>query len=81
MNEIEIHVSLDHRYVVKLYRVFRDDQFIYLVLELCENKVPIRFHMLPAAHSSVDADGLGKGAKSVERVRGPVVHLDDLGRH
>lgn len=38
LNEIEIHHRLDHRYVVKLYRTFQHGQFIYLVMELCENR-------------------------------------------
>ena len=34
MNEIEIMAQLDHPNVVKLYEVFDDDDYIFLVMEL-----------------------------------------------
>ena len=68
LNEIDIHTTLDHRYIVKLYRVFKDEQFIYLIMELCENKVKRNlFYARSLPHfSNLDADGFGEGAKSVK---------------
>lgn len=34
--EQKIHKSLQHPNIVDLYQVFRDDRYIYLVLELCK---------------------------------------------
>ncbi|GFV74048.1 hypothetical protein TNCV_2952001 [Trichonephila clavipes] len=34
--EIEIHSTLQHRNIVKLYDTFEDEDYIYLILELCE---------------------------------------------
>ncbi|GFS93612.1 hypothetical protein NPIL_702271 [Nephila pilipes] len=34
--EIEIHSTLHHQNIVKLYNTFEDEDYIYLVLELCE---------------------------------------------
>jgi serine/threonine protein kinase len=28
-----------HKYIVKWYQVFEDDEFVYMILELCEGKV------------------------------------------
>lgn len=41
LNELDIHYKLDHRYIVKLYKVFQDHSFIYMILELCENKTMV----------------------------------------
>ena len=35
--EVGIHSGLRHPSVLKLYAYFEDDDFVYLVLELCEN--------------------------------------------
>ncbi len=35
-SEIIIHGSLDHKNIVKMYRHFRDSEYVYMVLELCE---------------------------------------------
>eukprot|EP00761_Pharyngomonas_kirbyi_P012556 gb/GECH01012583.1/.p1 GENE.gb/GECH01012583.1/~~gb/GECH01012583.1/.p1 ORF type:complete len:618 (+),score=124.59 gb/GECH01012583.1/:1-1854(+) len=37
VNEIEIHCQLDHPNIVKLYDSFEDEEYVYLVLELCES--------------------------------------------
>jgi len=37
--EIDIHRRLTHRNIVKFERVFEDDKFIYILLELCVNNV------------------------------------------
>lgn len=37
-SEIRIHQSLNHRYIVKFYHVFEDDENVYMILEVCENK-------------------------------------------
>ena len=34
-NEIEIHCQLKHPNVVELYAYFEDDNYVYLILELC----------------------------------------------
>jgi len=35
--EIEIHTSLDHPNVVKMYTSFKNSEFLFMVLELCEH--------------------------------------------
>lgn len=35
--EVTIHSRLDHPSILKLYAFFEDTDFVYLVLELCEN--------------------------------------------
>lgn len=35
--EVKIHSLMDHPNVVKLYKVFEDNHFIYLLMELCSN--------------------------------------------
>jgi polo-like kinase 1 len=35
-SEIAIHSSLDHANVVRMYRTFRGDEYVFMVLELCE---------------------------------------------
>jgi polo-like kinase 1 len=37
VSEVEIHRSLDHRNVVKFLGVFQDDNYVYILLELCHN--------------------------------------------
>ena len=37
-SEIKIHRSLKHEGVVKLYTQFDDEQFVYIILELCTNQ-------------------------------------------
>ncbi len=37
--EIKVHQSMVHENIVKYYHCFEDDDFVYLVLELCESKV------------------------------------------
>jgi calcium-dependent protein kinase len=34
--EIDIMKELDHPHVIKLFDVFEDARFVYLVMELCE---------------------------------------------
>ncbi|KAF9922348.1 Cell cycle serine/threonine-protein kinase cdc5/MSD2 [Linnemannia zychae] len=36
--EIKIHQDRNHKNIVKYYHCFEDDNFVYLVLELCESK-------------------------------------------
>ncbi|KAG0352680.1 Cell cycle serine/threonine-protein kinase cdc5/MSD2, partial [Gamsiella multidivaricata] len=40
--EIKIHQGLINENIVKYYHCFEDDDFVYLVLELCESKVCIQ---------------------------------------
>lgn len=35
--EVSIHSKLNHQSILKLYAYFEDDDFVYLILELCEN--------------------------------------------
>jgi cell cycle serine/threonine-protein kinase CDC5/MSD2 len=37
--EINIHRVLKHEYIVKFLTCFEDNQNVYLILELCANKV------------------------------------------
>jgi len=39
MSEIKIHKSLSHKNVVKFLHNFEDNLNVYMVLELCPNKV------------------------------------------
>jgi serine/threonine protein kinase len=41
LNELDIHCKLDHRHIVKFYKVFQDCSFVYMVLELCENRTMV----------------------------------------
>uniref|UniRef100_A0A914Z481 Protein kinase domain-containing protein n=1 Tax=Panagrolaimus superbus TaxID=310955 RepID=A0A914Z481_9BILA len=36
--EISIHKALSHKHIVQLYTYFEDPDYIYLILELCENR-------------------------------------------
>lgn len=35
-NEIDVHLELDHKNIVKMRKYFEDTENIYLVMELCE---------------------------------------------
>lgn len=37
--EIQIHRSLNHKNIVKFFSFFDDPQNVYIVLELCKNRV------------------------------------------
>ena len=37
-SEIQIHKQLDHTNVVKFEHFFEDEENVYILLELCENK-------------------------------------------
>lgn len=39
LSEIKIHKTLHHRYIVEFDSVFEDSKFVYIILELCKNKV------------------------------------------
>lgn len=41
--EIEFHKSLSHKYIVKFYHSFEDDENIYIFLEHCSHKVSLIF--------------------------------------
>jgi serine/threonine protein kinase len=36
-NEVEIHWQLRHSSVLELYNYFEDSEYVYMVMELCEN--------------------------------------------
>jgi serine/threonine protein kinase len=38
LSEIKIHQALSHPNIVQFEHCFEDDEFVYLILELCENK-------------------------------------------
>lgn len=35
-NEIDVHLELEHKNIVKMRKYFEDAENIYLVMELCE---------------------------------------------
>ena len=37
--EIKIHSAMSNSNIVKYHHCFEDDDFVYLVMELCESKV------------------------------------------
>ncbi|EPR79810.1 serine/threonine protein kinase [Spraguea lophii 42_110] len=37
-SEIEIHQQLEHKYIVKMFRSFRTEEYVFMVLELCKNR-------------------------------------------
>jgi serine/threonine protein kinase len=39
MTEIKVHQSLSHPHIVEFVKFFEDDINIYIILELCVNKV------------------------------------------
>ncbi|KAI9225175.1 MAG: Serine/threonine-protein kinase PLK1, partial [Piptocephalis tieghemiana] len=38
LSEVDIHRSMRHRHIVRFHAVFEDDENVYMILELCENK-------------------------------------------
>lgn len=38
-SEIKIHLSLSHKHIIDLQRVFEDSSNVYLIMELAEKKV------------------------------------------
>ena len=42
-NETNIHIQLKHASVLELYNCFEDEDYVYLVLELCHNGELNRF--------------------------------------
>ncbi|KAF9948894.1 Cell cycle serine/threonine-protein kinase cdc5/MSD2, partial [Modicella reniformis] len=40
--EIKIHQSLKHENIVRYHNCFEDEDFVYLVLELCESKASVK---------------------------------------
>ena len=42
--EINIHRNLDHENIVKFISVFEDDDFVYIILELCKSKSMLELH-------------------------------------
>jgi hypothetical protein len=39
LSEIKIHKTLHQSYIVEFDSVFEDSKFVYIILELCTNKV------------------------------------------
>ena len=39
MTEIRIHRTLEHTNIVKFRRYFKDDEAVYILLEICNNQV------------------------------------------
>lgn len=37
--EINIHKTMKHEFIVNWFQVFEDDEFVYMILELCEGRV------------------------------------------
>ena len=42
-NEIKVHIQLKHPSVLDLYNFFEDENYVYLVIELCHNGALNRF--------------------------------------
>ena len=40
--EIDIHKSLSHHHIVKFFDYFEDNDFVYILLELCRRRVCIK---------------------------------------
>ncbi|CAG8687985.1 31675_t:CDS:10, partial [Racocetra persica] len=38
LSEIQIHKKMDHPHIVKFYECCEDPSFVYMIMELCENK-------------------------------------------
>jgi len=38
LSEIKIHLSVNHKHIVKLYTYFEDKNFVFLIMEICHNK-------------------------------------------
>ncbi len=39
VGEIQIHREMDHGNIVRFVTAFEDDEHVYIILELCENRV------------------------------------------
>lgn len=90
--EIAIHRSLSHRHVVGFQSFFEDDDFVYVVLELCRRRVrgggrvaerPGYSCPLPAPPPGTDpplpavAAGAAQAAEGAERARSAVLPAPD----
>ena len=42
--EITLHKTLQHKYVVKLFSFFEDSNFVYIILELCRRRSLMELH-------------------------------------
>ena len=42
--EINLHKTLAHSFVVKLYSYFEDSNFVYIILELCRRRSLMELH-------------------------------------
>lgn len=42
--EISIHRSTDHKHIVKFYSFFEDDNFVYIILEICGKRSLMEMH-------------------------------------
>lgn len=38
LSEIKIHLSVNHKNIVKLFTYFEDKDFVFLIMEICQNK-------------------------------------------
>jgi serine/threonine protein kinase len=48
--EIEIHRKLHHKHVVGFHCFFEDDDFIYILLEICRRRVSLEMKLLINIH-------------------------------
>lgn len=44
VQEITIHKNINHRNIVKFYNNFEDENFVYVVLELCHKRSLMELH-------------------------------------
>jgi serine/threonine protein kinase len=68
--EISIHRSLKHEHVVGFHSFFEDNNFVYIVLELCKRRVSLCYQTdylliyLTVLLLCVESDGIAQEKKS-----------------
>ena len=50
--EITLHKTLQHKYVVKLFSFFEDSNFVYIILELCRRRSLMEVKLITCFHDS-----------------------------
>ena len=64
-NEVEIHSRLKHPSVLELYNYFEDANYVYLVLEMCQNRELNRY-LKTTQKRLTETDGKGGGGRERE---------------
>lgn len=62
-SEIAIHKSLDHANIVGFHGFFEDDDFVFVVLEICRRRVSVKWniHVISPFNTFVWANGYHDG--------------------